>query len=184
MDTPMSFKDAWAKKNMEKVQSNSLMTLRQEEDCEKTMQRKSGKERWEHQLGIVPPRTPAHNGDLGRQRDKLHRGLGKAESSLASIKNRVRSIPSRPQGPRCDLSGAPEWLAASRPLKCQYLCPNNATTGGRLYGEAGTKRYQKLLSTQNGLRVVARLVMRLGLLGQFSLAREQMDPPEFDQSGG
>lgn len=86
------------------------------------------KKRWEHYLGIVLPRPPAHNGDLGRQRDKLHRGHRKAENSLAvqlRTKKKVRSIPSRPHGSRCDLSGAPDWLAAARPLNCHHLCPKN-----------------------------------------------------------
>lgn len=43
------------------------------------------RERWEHYLSIVPPadRTPAHDGDLGRRRDKLHQGVRKAKRSLA-----------------------------------------------------------------------------------------------------
>ena len=78
-----SLKDAWAKKNVEAIQYDLSSTLRQEGQIHgsrsKTAEQwaiRKWRERWEHYLSTVPPakRTPAHDGDLGRQRDKLHQG--------------------------------------------------------------------------------------------------------------
>ena len=63
------------------------------------------------------------------------------------------------------------------------FCPNHASTRHRLFREVGTQRYQEILSTEKGLRAVARWVMREGLLGQFSLARGQLDRAEKAESG-
>ncbi|MCJ1272053.1 hypothetical protein MMC22_011960, partial [Lobaria immixta] len=49
------------------------------------------------------------------------------------------------------------------------------TTRQKLQEEAGTNRYQEILSTGKGLRAVARWVMNEGLLAQLSLAKEQID---------
>ena len=90
----MLVKDAWAKDIMEKLHSNQLETNQRESQAEPPCGRKSlvkewvkkrWKERWEAHLGTVPStkKTPAHDGGLGRQRDVLHQGLRKVESSLA-----------------------------------------------------------------------------------------------------
>ena len=93
-DIPILIKETWAKDIMEKLHSNQLETNQQESQVESLCNRKSlmtkwvkkrWKERWEAHLKTVPStkKTPAHDGELGRQRDKLHHGLRKAESSLA-----------------------------------------------------------------------------------------------------
>lgn len=53
--------------------------------------------------------------------------------------------------------------------------PNYASTRRKLYEETGTQQYQNILSTGKRLRAVARWIMREGLLGHFSLAKEQHD---------
>lgn len=46
------------------------------------------------------------------------------------------------------------------------------------YSTAGTDRYDKIMSTRKGLRAVARWAMSEGVLGQFSIAKEQADRAE------
>ena len=50
-----------------------------------------------------------------------------------------------------------------------------------MFEEAGTRRYQDLLSSREDLRAVAGWAMREGLLHQFSLAKEQADRAEAGQ---
>ena len=145
------------------------------------------RERWEQYLGNTPPasRTVAHDHEL--QRNKLHRTLRKAESSLA-IQLRTekvgfaaflhaRRVPDV-ISPACQCS----WRRQD-PKHVVMFCPNHASTRHRLFREAGTQRYREILSTERGLRAVARWVMREGLLGQFSLAREQLGRAEKEGDG-
>lgn len=63
--------------------------------------------------GPMARRTPAQMGELRRQRDMLHRGLSKAESSgnpTSYGKSRVCSILTRSQSPRCGLSSLSMWM--------------------------------------------------------------------------
>ena len=64
------------------------------------------------------------------------------------------------------------------------FCQNHTHNRQKLYKEAGTDRYQEILSTREGLRAVARGVMKEGLLAQFSLAKEQIDLLEGRTSNG
>lgn len=59
------------------------------------------------------------------------------------------------------------------PKHVLMFCPNCALNRRESFEAAGTDRYQEVLSTGKGLRVVARWVMSEELLAQFSLAKEQ-----------
>ena len=183
----------------EKLHSNQLETNQQESQVESLCNRKSlmtkwvkkrWKERWEAHLKTVPStkKTPAHDGELGRQRDKLHQGLRKAESSLA-IQLRTEKV------------GFAAFLHARRvpgvitpasrcgwrkknPKHVIIFCPDRAHHRCRLDEAAGTNRYEWMMSTGKGLRAVARRVMSKSLLGQFSLAKEQSDWVEGRERGG
>lgn len=99
-------------KGEEEIQNHLSRTPRQERQTHgsgsKTTEKwttRTWKERWEHYLSTVPPakRTPAHDGDLGRERDKIHQGLRKAQSSVAiqlrAERIGVRSNTPCPQSP-------------------------------------------------------------------------------------
>ena len=64
------------------------------------------------------------------------------------------------------------------------FCPDRAHHRRRLYEVAGTNRYEQMMSTGKALRAIARRVMSKGLLGQFSLAKEQSDWVEGRERGG
>lgn len=57
-------------------------------------------------------------------------------------------------------------------------CPNHESSRWKSYEAAGTDRYKQILGTEKDLGAVARWVMREGLLGQFSPAKEQKDRVE------
>ena len=89
----MTVEDAWAKEIIERIDNDPLGIAQQGNKSRppsgKNMVRKWAMEKWEkswkHHLDTVSrsKRTPAHNEVFGHQRDKLHQGLRKAESSLA-----------------------------------------------------------------------------------------------------
>ncbi|MCJ1265443.1 hypothetical protein MMC22_005321 [Lobaria immixta] len=108
-------------------------------------------------------KTPSHDCRLGLFREKLHQGLRKAESSLAIQR-------------RTEVKNAADATKIQNTFV--VFCPNHALIRDRLYEEAGTQQDLQMLLTRNGLRAVARRVMREGLLHQFSLAREQIDRAE------
>ena len=197
-DTPMRIKEAWAKDIMEKLRSHQSETNQQESQVESLCNKKGlmtkwakkrWKERWEAYLNTVPStkKTPAHNGELRRQRDKLHQRLRKAESSLA-IQLRTEKVgfaaflhARRVPGvisPACRCG----WQKED-PKHVIIFCPDRAHHRRRLYEAAGTNRYERMMSTGKGLRAVTRWVMSKSLLGQFSLAKEQNDWVEGKERG-
>ena len=170
-DIPMLIKDAWAKEIMEKLHSNQSETNQQESQAKPPGSRKSlikgwvkkrWKGRWEAYLSTIPStkKTPAYDGELGRQRDKLHHNLRKAESSLA-IRLRTekvgfaaflhaRRVPDV-VSPACQCG----WRRQN-PKHVIIFCPNHARNRRSLYEAAGTSQYRELMSTGKGLRAVAR----------------------------
>lgn len=142
------------------------------------------RERWEHYLPTVPPakRTPAHDGELGRRREKLHEGLHEIGSLLA-IQLRTgkigfttflhaRRVPDV-ISPACQCGW--RW---EDPKHVVIFCPNRARNHRNLYEAARTNRYREILSTGKGLRAVARWVMNEGLLARFPPAKEKIDRAE------
>ena len=127
-------------------------------------------------------KTPAQEGDL-KHRRKLHIGLRKAESSLAKqlrtekvgfaaflYTHRVSGALS----PACQCG----WRRQD-PKHIIVFCPKHTiATRNKMYEEAGTRQYLEIRSTREGLRAVARWMMREDLLHQFSLAKEQIDRAE------
>ena len=128
-DTPMTVKETWAKRIMERRDDNSLRMAQQEDltpsSNEKNTVRKwaieKWKKRWKNHLDTVPrsKRTPAHDEILGSQRDKLHQDLRKAESSLA-IQLRTGKIGfgallHARRVPDIISPGLSMWMAASEP---------------------------------------------------------------------
>lgn len=86
--TPLSIKNVWAKDFMRNAGSTSAGAVQQRSQAQSSIIDKGGKKkwknRWEHYLSTVPrsKKIPAYEGELGHQRNKLHKGLRKAESSL------------------------------------------------------------------------------------------------------
>ena len=95
----------------------------------KKLGKKNGKEHWENHLFTAPlsERTPAHNGELGRQRERPHQGLRKAESSLANQlhteKIRFAAISSCHQSSRGDFPGVSVRLVMRRFEARRYFLP-------------------------------------------------------------
>ena len=137
--------------------------------------------RWEHYLSTIPEsrKTPAHKESLGRQRNKLHQRLRRAEGSLA-IQLRTekvgfaaflhaRRVPDV-VSPACQCG----WRRQD-PKHVVIFFPEHTRNRRGLYESAGTDRYDEIMSTGKGLRAVTRWVTSQGLLSQFSLAKEQRD---------
>ena len=55
------------------------------------------------------------------------------------------------------------------------FCPNHVATRNKLYKEAGTRHYKKILAIKRGLRAVVEWIMRESLLHQFLLAKEHTE---------
>ena len=132
-------------------------------------------------------KTPAHEGELGHQRNKLHEGLRKAESSLAiQLQTKKTGFAAFLHPRRVPDVVSPACHCGYRRQDRKHViifCPNHAYNRRRLYETAGTNRYQEIMSTGNGLRAVARWVTNEGLLSQFSLAKEQSDWVEGKDKG-
>lgn len=105
--------------------SKSGPAVTQQVENSKELAEQKWMKQWEHYLSTVfmPKRTPAHDGDLGRRRDKLQQGLRKAESSLA-----ISGLERQHFRHFSTLLGFLPWSSQ------------------RMYEAAGTDRYQEILS--------------------------------------
>lgn len=116
---------------------------------------------WKHYLDSIHAvrRTPFHSCELSSSRDKLHQGLGKAESSLA-IQLRTekiglvaflhaRRVPDV-FSPACQCG----WRRQD-PKHVVIFCLERAYNRQNLYETAGANKYDETMSTGKGLRAVA-----------------------------
>ena len=99
-----------------------------------------GRDQWKRYPNtiLLAGKTATHDQQL--QRDKLHEGLCKAESSLAIqlLTEEVRFISSYSQGSRRDFSGVSSGWRRQDPKNVIMFCPYHARNRRKLYETAGT----------------------------------------------
>lgn len=127
---------------------------------------------------VVIPDSQLHKPFAGRL--KLHQGLTKAQSSLATqlrtgkiglaaFLNLCR-VPDYPS-PACQCG----WHTEN-PEHILLFCPRFTQVRNRLIEHAGTRDLATMLGTPKGLRAATTWVMSLGLLRQYDWARRFIDP--------
>ena len=133
----------------------------------------------EYQSGIAEnKRSPAQCGDLWVNRLVLYEGLKKAESS-ALTQIRTNKIGLADFLYKCRV---PDVLSAScqcgwrrQTVKHIFICcPLFQERRQPLIEAAGTNELFTMLTTQKGAKAVAPWLLKTQLLGQFSLAIEQL----------
>ncbi len=133
----------------------------------------------QYQAGIPEERrSPAQRGDLWSNRRSLHEGLAKAESS-ALTQLRTEKIGLAHFLHMCRVPGI-----LSSACECGWrkqdarhvllFCPRLGSERQTLLEKAGTADLREMLTTPRGGKAAARWLISIGLLGQFSLAKEQL----------
>jgi hypothetical protein len=106
----------------------------------------------------------------------LHKGLTKAESSIATQlrTGRIgfRSYLHDRGVPGFDSPSCPCGSNRQTPKHIVIHCPLHIEGRAAMLHRAGTSDYRSILRTNKGLRAVTRWLVRSGALQQFSLARE------------
>ena len=103
-------------------------------------------ERWNQYVDTIPMahRTPAYIGELG-QRDMLHRGLRKAENSLAiQLRTKKAGFTASLHARRVPDVVSPACQCGWRRQDSKHVinfCPNHARNRRRFYKAAGMNRY-------------------------------------------
>ena len=152
------------------------------EDCRK--------DRWnEHAYGMQRHRPTAQESEWKFSVRAIHKGLSKAESSMATLlrtekiglnqflyQRRVPGVVS----PACECG----WHKQTTKHVIIH-CPTYAQGRAQMYHEAGTSQYREILTTSKGVRVVTRWAIRSGILQMFRLARELLSPRggQFEEEG-
>lgn len=122
--------------------------------------------------------TPAQQGGLFDIRLDYHVGLRKAESSIAiglrSGKVGLNHFLQKQKVPGFERGDCPcgWWKQDVRHIL--IFCPNLDQIRPQLFEQAETKDARKMLTTLKGIRAAARWMVRSGVLGQYSLAKEQL----------
>ena len=153
-------------------------------DTAKTFLRNNFRKRWEREWleyshGADPRTEPARSA-VCEKKDTLrrHEGLTKAESSLA-IQLRTgrvgladylykRRVPGF-ESPACSCGWGRQTIH-----HVIMFCPTWAIDRRWMLTAAGSNDVGQILTTNKGLRAVTRWLIISGVLGQFSLAREQL----------
>lgn len=135
---------------------------------------------WEGYRTGIPEneRTPAQGPEDWKTRRTLHRNLAKAESS-ALIQMRTEKIGLAQFLFRCRVPGV-----HTASCECGWpkqdtrhiliFCPRLGRFRPTLLESAGTSDLRRMLTTPKGARASARWLIQSGLLGQYSLAKEQL----------
>ena len=133
--------------------------------------------RWEgYVAGIAPAmRTPAQADSLGPKRIKLRAGLAKAESTLAThIRTERIGLADYLARRRVPGFESPACSCGWEHQTAKHIiahCPTTEELRREIWEAGKTPDYRSLVTKASGLRLAARLLMKTGLLGQFSLAR-------------
>ena len=177
--TPMNEKRQWAAESLPDPPPTNLkpqslpLRLRRWREGEQA-------ERWKaYQTGLQTSVTPAQRGEWSHRRIDVHDGLQKAESSaVVQIRSQhigfnrylfKRKVPGI-EGPSCPCG----WW--SQDVKHILMnCPRYQHHRPNLLLAAGTYDYDVMVSTSQGIRAAARWLVRSGALGQYSLARVQLE---------
>ena len=186
LQTPAEDKEEWALRMLRLESWDSLQTP----DGEKMPRRARGlvrdwqKAAWEavwaqYQAGIPEERrSPAQRGDLWSNRSSLHEGLAKAESS-ALTQLRTEKIGLAHFLHICRVPGvlSPACECGWRKQDVRHVllfCPRLENKRQTLLEKSGTADLREMLTTPRGAKAAARWLISIGLLEQFSLAREQL----------
>lgn len=137
-------------------------------------------EQWKAYINTTPEylRTPAQRGPLNEGRGSYHRGLRKAESSIAvqlrSGKNGLRHFLYKAKVPGVDSARCSCGWGKQDAKHILLYCPKLSSTRRELLKEAGTHNIRAMLSRPTGIRAAARWMVRTGYLTQYQLAKEQL----------
>ena len=170
--TPAQEKQDWMEKSLET--SNQAFSLPLQVQF---WWKKKWKEEWNEFTRETPAdrRSLVHGNLLGRTR--LHRQLRKAESSVA-IQMRTEKIGLAEFLYKRHVPGVEtaSCTCGWRSQNVKHVLLHCSKHDGRevMFREAGSNDLRIILTTEKGLRAATRWMIRCGLLGQFSLAREQL----------
>lgn len=133
---------------------------------------------WMRYQAQVPHPSPAQSGPLGKKRLRIHAGLKKAESSLVTqVRSEKIGLAAFLHGrkvPGFDSPACPCGWAGRQTAKHVIMhCPLHAGRRDML-AKTGMSDYRRIVESPKALKVVVRWMMHLGVLGQFSLAEEQL----------
>ncbi len=186
LPTPTEEKELWA---LRALRLDDWDTMKKQNGERRTLKIKKATKEWcssawstlwtKYQIGIPESqRAPAQEGDLGTERRALHTGLAKAESSVLT-QMRTGKIGLAHFLYTCRV---PEILTAG--CECGWrkqdvrhvlmFCPRFADRRQALIDAAGTNDLHRMLTTPKGAKVATKWLILTGLLGQFSLASEQL----------
>lgn len=165
LDTALAHRPQANRPNQTDLSSQKIIALYHRDQWEK---------RWEsyRQRVATASRTPAQNTPLSIETLRLHDGMAKAESTLATH-IRTERIGLKAYLAQCHVPGFDSECGWNRQTAKHILahCPTQAHLRPDLLGDTGIMDYHRLTSTSKGLRAAARCMMKTGLLEQFNVAR-------------
>ncbi len=138
------------------------------------------KERWPRYQEGIPShvRTAAQRGEAQGTRAGLHAGLFKVESSvgvqLRTEKIGLRAFLYKRRVPGVDSASCECGWRYQDIKHMLILCPNHAEGRKLMFERAGSDDFRQIVLTSKGLKSATEWVIQRGMLGQFTLAREQL----------
>lgn len=186
LETPTEEKEQWALRMLKLNNWDTVLLSNRERNARKlrkaieAWRNAAWDELWNSYQSAIPEalRTPAQEGDLWTDRRTLHANLAKAESS-ALTQMRTGKIGlahflySRRVPDVWTASCACGW-------RCQdvkhifMFCPMFQDRQRGLVQTAGTNDLHRMLTTPKGAKAATKWLIQTGLLGQYSLANEQL----------
>ena len=182
--TPAQRREQWAKEiedDVRTIDAQQPQNLsRKKEDWAAAWGARQWQERWKEKIRLQEESIfhPIRQGLISRKRLRIYDGLQKAEASLA-IQMRTGKIG---LAQFLYMRKVPGWESANcfcggfqQTVKHILIFYPEFRSGRQdLWIQAGSRSYDEMLTTTRGVRAAARWLMKTNLLGQFSLAKQQL----------
>lgn len=147
-----------------------------------------GTERWKdkwkgYQDGLPSyTRSPAQTGALYDERLGLYANMPKAQSSVAvqlrTGKIGLRAFLYKRRVPGIKSTGCECGWRYQDAHHMLIFCPNHQVGRDEMTKKAGTKDFRRIVATSKGLGAATEWIIQRGILGQYSLAKEQLFGPD------
>ena len=186
IDSPTEEKEKWALRALRwddwgaVTGDNGTRNRKEAGKAVKTWGKITRNRSWKEYQGTISEerRTPAQEDDLKFRRKILHQGLAKAESS-ALTQMRTGKIGLAHFLYTCRVPGIETTSCECgwRKQDAKHIllfCPLFQESRQHLVRSSGTNDFRKMMKTPKGAKASTQWLIQTGLLGQFSLAQEQL----------